>query len=111
MLVPGASIVVASNPLLSHIVAGALAEMGLERRGEIIRLVITMRGRQVDRPKGAHDEFSEVSVMPRSMWEPWLVFRNRVHELVRTVREFLGHGAFSQDDTYELQTIIDNGIC
>ena len=36
---------------------------------------------------------------------------DRVHELVnqhRTVREFLGHGAFSQDDTYELQTIIDN---
>ena len=26
----------------------------------------------------------------------------------RTVREFLGHGAFSQGDTYELQTIIDN---
>ena len=36
---------------------------------------------------------------------------DRLHELVnqhRTVREFLGHGAFSQDDTYELQTIIDN---
>ena len=36
---------------------------------------------------------------------------DRVHELVnqhRRVREFLGHGAFSQDDTYELQTIIDN---
>ena len=36
---------------------------------------------------------------------------DRVHELVnqhRTVREFLGHGAFSQGDTYELQTIIDN---
>lgn len=28
-----------------------------------------------DRPKAAHDVFSEVSVMPRSMWEPWLVFR------------------------------------
>ena len=24
------------------------------------------------------------------------------------MREFLGHGAFSQDDTYEFQTIIDN---
>ena len=36
---------------------------------------------------------------------------DRVHEFVnqhRRVREFLGHGAFSQDDTYELQTIIDN---
>ena len=73
VLVPGANVVVAANPLLSHIVAGTLAEMGLERRGEIVRLVMTMRGG--DRPKGAHDEFSEVSVMPRSMWEPWLVFR------------------------------------
>ena len=72
-LVPGANVVVASNPLLSHIVAGALAEAGLERRGEIIRLVMTMRGG--DRPKGADEEFPEVSVMPRSMWEPWLAYR------------------------------------
>jgi site-specific DNA-methyltransferase (adenine-specific) len=59
--------------LVSPIVAGALSEAGFERRGEIIRLVMTMRGG--DRPKAAHDEFAEVSVMPRSMWEPWLVFR------------------------------------
>ena len=72
-LVPGANVVVASNPLVSHIVATALAHAGLERRGEIVRLTMTMRGG--DRPKGAHDEFAGVSVMPRSMWEPWLVFR------------------------------------
>lgn len=72
-LVPGANIVVASNPLLSHIVASALSEAGLERRGEIIRLVMTMRGG--DRPKAAHEEFPGVSVMPRSMWEPWLIYR------------------------------------
>ena len=73
VLVPGANVVVASNPLLSYIVSGALAKAGLERRGEIARLVMTMRGG--DRPKGAHEEFPEVSVMPRSMWEPWLLFR------------------------------------
>lgn len=73
VLVPGANVVVATNPLLSYIVSGALADAGLERRGEIVRLVTTMRGG--DRPKGAHEEFTEVSVMPRSMWEPWLVFR------------------------------------
>ena len=73
VLVPGANVVVASNPLLSYIVSGALAKAGLERRGEIVRLVMTMRGG--DRPKGAHEEFPEVSVMPRSMWEPWLLFR------------------------------------
>jgi len=75
-LVPGGNVLVASNPLVSHIVAGALAEGGLERRGEVIRLVMTMRGG--DRPKAAHTEFSEVSVMPRSMWEPWLVFRKKL---------------------------------
>lgn len=73
VLVPGANVVVATNPLLSYIVSGALAQAGLERRGEIVRLVTTMRGG--DRPKGAHEEFAGVSVMPRSMWEPWLVFR------------------------------------
>lgn len=73
VIVPGANVVVASNPLLSYLVSGALSKAGLERRGEIARLVMTMRGG--DRPKDAHVEFSDVSVMPRSMWEPWLVFR------------------------------------
>jgi DNA modification methylase len=73
VLVPGANVVVASNPLLSYVVSGALARAGLERRGEIVRLVMTMRGG--DRPKAAHEEFAGVSVMPRAMWEPWLVFR------------------------------------
>lgn len=80
-LVPGANVVVASNPLLSHIVSGALARAGLERRGELIRLVMTMRGG--DRPKAAHEEFSEVSVMPRSMWEPWLLFRKPIEARVQ----------------------------
>lgn len=75
-LVPGAQVVVASNPLVSYIVSSALAAAGLERRGEIIRLTMTMRGG--DRPKDAHTEFAGVSVMPRSMWEPWVVFRKPV---------------------------------
>jgi DNA modification methylase len=76
VLVPGANVVVASNPLLSYVVSGALARAGLERRGEVVRLVMTMRGG--DRPKHAHEEFSGISVMPRSMWEPWLVFRKSI---------------------------------
>lgn len=80
-LVPGANIVVASNPLLSHILSGALADAGLERRGEIIRLVMTMRGG--DRPKAAHEEFENVSVMPRSMWEPWVIFRKPIEGRVQ----------------------------
>lgn len=85
-LVPGAHIVVASNPLVSYIVSNAFSEAGFERRGELVRLTMTMRGG--DRPKGAHNEFSEVSVMPRSMWEPWIIARKplegRVQDNLRT---------------------------
>jgi site-specific DNA-methyltransferase (adenine-specific) len=72
-VVPGANVCIASNPLVSYLVANAVISAGFERRGEIIRLVMTMRGG--DRPKNAHDEFPDVSMMPRSMWEPWLLFR------------------------------------
>jgi site-specific DNA-methyltransferase (adenine-specific) len=81
VLVPGANLVIASNPLLSYVVSGSLARAGLERRGEIVRLVMTMRGG--DRPKHAHEEFSGVSVMPRSMWEPWLLFRKPIEGRVQ----------------------------
>jgi site-specific DNA-methyltransferase (adenine-specific) len=72
-LVPGGHIMIATNPLLSHTVYLPLIEAGFEKRGEIIRLVQTLRGG--DRPKNAHDEFIGVSVMPRSGWEPWGLFR------------------------------------
>ena len=80
-LTPGANVVVASNPLLSHIVSGALSDAGLERRGAIVRLVMTMRGG--DRPKAAHEEFAGVSVLPRSMWEPWVMFRRPIEGRVQ----------------------------
>ena len=70
---PGANILVASNPLLAHIVAGAMAEAGLEVRGTVVRLVMTLRGG--DRPKNAHQEFADVSVIPRAMFEPWVMLR------------------------------------
>lgn len=92
VLVPGANVVVASNPLLSYIVSGALSRAGLERRGEIARLVMTMRGG--DRPKAAHEEFNGVSVMPRSMWEPWLVFRKPVEGRVQDNLRKWGTGGF-----------------
>jgi len=72
--VPGAHIIVASNPLLVHLVAEAMSASGLEPRGYITRLVMTMRGG--DRPKNAEKDFPEVSVMPRSMFEPWIVMRH-----------------------------------
>jgi len=73
VMVPGAHAFIATNPLLSHLVYVPLLEAGFEKRGEIIRLVQTLRGG--DRPKNAHQEFPEVTVMPRSSWEPWGLFR------------------------------------
>ena len=65
---------------------------GLERRGEIARLTMTMRGG--DRPKAAHKEFSEVSVMPRSMWEPWVVYRKPIEGRVQDNLRTWGTGGF-----------------
>ena len=92
VLVPGANVVVASNPLLSYVVSGALSRAGLERRGELVRLVMTMRGG--DRPKAAHVEFNDVSVMPRSMWEPWLLFRRPLEGRAQDNLRKWGTGGF-----------------
>jgi site-specific DNA-methyltransferase (adenine-specific) len=73
VLVPGGHIFIATNPLVSHLVYTTLEKAGFEKRGEIIRLVQTLRGG--DRPKNAHREFADVTVMPRSAWEPWGLFR------------------------------------
>jgi DNA modification methylase len=72
-LVPGGHVFIASNPLVSYLVYEPFIQAGFEKRGEIIRVVKTLRGG--DRPKNAHKEFSQVSVMPRSSWEPWGLFR------------------------------------
>lgn len=72
-LVPGGHILVAATCLWSHVVFGAVAEAGFEKRSEIVRLVRTLRGG--DRPKGAEAEFPNVCAMPRSCWEPWGIFR------------------------------------
>ena len=73
VLVPGAHAIIATNPLVSHLVYQPFIETGFEKRGEIVRVVKTLRGG--DRPKNAHDEFPDVTVMPRSCWEPWGLFR------------------------------------
>jgi len=72
-LVPGGHVLIASNPLLSSMTFHAFQEAGFEKRGEIIRLVQTLRGGY--KPKGSEADFPDVSVMPRSCWEPWGLFR------------------------------------
>ncbi len=73
VLVPGGHLFIATNPLVSHLVYESFLKVGFEKRAEIIRTVYTLRGG--DRPKNAHDEFSDVTVMPKSCWEPWGLFR------------------------------------
>lgn len=80
-LVPGAHVLVASNPLVSNFLSAAIQTAGYERRGEVIRLVQTMRGG--DRPKNAHEEFPDVSVMPKSQYEPWVLFRKPLNGRVQ----------------------------
>src|SRR6266478_7400859 len=73
VLVPGGHVFIATNPLISHLVYESFMKNGFEKRAEIIRTVYTLRGG--DRPKNAHDEFADVTVMPKSCWEPWGLFR------------------------------------
>jgi DNA modification methylase len=73
VLVPGAHVFIATNPLVSHFVYEPFIGAGFETRGEIMRLVQTLRGG--DRPKNAEREFEMVTVMPRACWEPWGLFR------------------------------------
>jgi site-specific DNA-methyltransferase (adenine-specific) len=72
-LVPGAHVILACNAFLAQLVYGALVEGGLEFRGQIIRIVRTLRGG--DRPKNAEEEFPGVCSLPRGAYEPWGVFR------------------------------------
>ncbi|MGH8689543.1 MAG: DNA-methyltransferase [Burkholderiales bacterium] len=73
VLAPGGHVIIATNPLVSYLVYEPFVDTGFEKRGEVIRLVQTLRGG--DRPKNAEKEFDMVSVMPRSGWEPWGLFR------------------------------------
>jgi len=99
VLVPGGHVFVASNPLVSTTTFGAFEEAGFEKRGEIIRLVQTLRGG--DRPKGAEDEFPDVTVMPRSCWEPWGLFRKPFDGTVAENLRSWGAGALRRTSVRE----------
>lgn len=73
---PGAHVFIATNAFLSQLVFSALIDGGLEFRGELIRLVRTLRGG--DRPKNAEEEFPHVSSMPRACYEPWGLLRKPI---------------------------------
>jgi len=72
-LVPGGHVILACNSFLCQLVYSALVEGGLEFRGQIIRVVRTLRGG--DRPKNAEEEFPGVCSLPRGAYEPWGILR------------------------------------
>jgi len=106
---PGGHIFVASNAFLSQIVFSAIAEQGFEFRGEVIRLVRTMRGG--DRPKNAEDEFPDVCSMPRSRYEPWGVFRKPLLNGMKVsdcLREFQTGGLRRKPDGNPFEDVIES---
>lgn len=99
VLVPGAHVIMASQSLLSHLIIAAFTSSGFEIRGQIARIVKTLRGG--DRPKGAHTVYTNVSVSPRSCWEPWLIFRKPCEGRVRDNLRKWGTGALRRPATHK----------
>lgn len=91
VLTPGGHALLAANPLVSHLIGYQFSRAGLERRGEVVRLVQTMRGG--DRPKGHETRYADVSVMPRSQWEPWLLYRKPLDGTAAHTLDTYGTGA------------------
>ncbi|WP_407889762.1 hypothetical protein [Scytonema sp. NUACC26] len=107
VLRPGGHVLIASNAFLSQQVFSALVEGGLEFRGELIRLVRTLRGG--DRPKNAEDEFPYVSSMLRGCYEPWGVFRSPIPsgmKLSDCLRQFQTGGLRRNPDGTALGDVI-----
>src|SRR5229473_6605262 len=109
VLVPGGHVFIATNPLISHLVYESFMKNGFEKRAEIIRTVYTLRGG--DRPKNAHDEFSDVSVMPKSCWEPWGLFRKPCEGRVQdNLRKWKTGGLRRISESEPFRDVIESGV-
>lgn len=109
VLRPGGHLFLASNAFLSQFVFSAVVEGGLEFRGEIIRLVRTLRGG--DRPKNAEEEFPDVSSMPRGCYEPWGLFRKPLptgFKVSDCLREFQTGGLRRRPDGLPFEDVIES---
>ncbi len=109
VMVPGAHLFIATNPLVSYLVYEPMIRAGFEKRGEVIRLVQTLRGG--DRPKNAEKEFSQVTVMPRSCWEPWGLFRKPCDGRVQdNLRKWKTGGLRRVSESEPFRDVIDSGV-
>lgn len=109
VLLPGGTLMIASNAFLSQLVFEALIDSGLDFRGEIIRLVRTLRGG--DRPKNAEEEFPGVCSMPRGCYEPWGLFRKSMPAKMTVadcLRTFKTGGLRRSEDGNPFNDVIPN---
>ncbi len=106
---PGGHVFLASNVFLSQMVFTAIVDSGFEFRGQVIRLVKTLRGG--DRPKNAEKEFPDVCTMPRGCYEPWGVFRKPIPNGMRVsdcLREFQTGALRRKPDGNPLEDVIES---
>lgn len=109
ILRPGGHVFLASNVFLSQMVFTAIADSGFEFRGQIIRLVKTLRGG--DRPKNAEKEFPHVCTMPRGCYEPWGIFRKPIPNGMRVsdcLEEFQTGGLRRKPDGNPFEDVIES---
>lgn len=107
---PGGHVFIACNSFLSQLVFSSLIEGGLEFRGELIRLVRTLRGG--DRPKNAEEEFSEVVSLPRGCFEPWGILRKPLPpkmKISECLREYQTGGLRRKPDGKPFSDVLQSG--
>ncbi len=109
VLRPGGHVFLASNVFLSQIVFTAIANSSFEFRGQIVRLVKTLRGG--DRPKNAEKEFPGVCTLPRGCHEPWGIFRKPIPNGMTVsdcLKEFQTGGLRRKPDGNPFEDVIEN---
>jgi site-specific DNA-methyltransferase (adenine-specific) len=109
ILRPGGHIFLASNAYLSQILFAAVADAGFNFRGQIIRVVRTLRGG--DRPKNAEQEFPDVCTMPRGCYEPWGLFRKPIPNGMKVsdcLHEFQTGGLRRRPDGRPFEDVIES---
>lgn len=109
ILRPGGHLFLASNAFLAQVVFASIVGSGFEFRGQVMRLVQTLRGG--DRPKNAEQEFPDVCTMPRGRYEPWGLFRKPLLNgmtVAECLREYQTGGLRRRPDGNPFEDVIES---